>query len=155
SSSKLFSPTRKFIVYFDTALNGLNEGAPVKFRGVTIGSVTRTMIRFNQATNATSMPVIFEVEQALLHKKLEAATLFHGIQHLSEEVRKGMRARLQSESFVTGVLFVQLEHEESPPPAVYHQLKQVYLEIPSRPTQIQQLMKNLDKLDLPGLQEKL
>ena len=45
SSSKLFSPTRDIIVYFDQSLNGLNEGAPVKYRGVTIGSVKRVMVQ--------------------------------------------------------------------------------------------------------------
>ena len=45
SSSKLFSRTHEFIVYFDESLNGLNEGAPVKYRGVTIGSVKRVMVQ--------------------------------------------------------------------------------------------------------------
>src|SRR5262249_46441977 len=55
----------------------------------------------------------------------------------------------------TGVLFIELEDEASPPPAIYHQVKQVYPEIPSRPTEIQQLLKNLTKLDLAGLQQQL
>jgi paraquat-inducible protein B len=155
SSSKLFTHTRKFIVYFETTLNGLNEGAPVKYRGVTIGSVTRVMIRFNQATNDLAMPVIFEVEEDLVRKRMVGVTLFKSLENLGEEIREGMRATLQTESFVTGVLFIELEREESPPPPVYHQLKPVYTEIPSRPTEIQQLLKNLTKLDLAGLQQQL
>ena len=45
SSSKLFTQTRDSIVYFNESLNGLNEGAPVKYRGVTIGSVKRVMVQ--------------------------------------------------------------------------------------------------------------
>ena len=155
TSSRLFTNTRKFIVYFDTTLNGLNEGAPVKYRGVTIGSVTRVMIRFNQASNDMAMPVIFEVQEDLVHKRLVGATLFKRLATLGEEVREGMRARLEMESLVTGMLFVELEREPSPPPAVYHQLEPVYLEIPSRPTDIQELMKNIARLDLSGLQKQL
>ena len=70
SSSKLFTRTRDVIVYFDDSLNGLNEGAPVKYRGVTIGSVKRVMVRFNQATNDYAMPVIIELEEKLLRERL-------------------------------------------------------------------------------------
>ena len=56
SSSKLFTRTHDCILYFNEALNGLNEGAPVKYRGVRIGSVKRVMVRFNQATNDYAMP---------------------------------------------------------------------------------------------------
>src|SRR5262252_6060120 len=107
TSSRLFTNTRKFIVYFDNTLNGLNEGAPVKYRGVTIGSVTRVMIRYNQATNDPAMPVIFEVEEDLVKKRLEGYTVFRDIENLGEEIRKGLRASLQTESFVTGVLFIE------------------------------------------------
>jgi paraquat-inducible protein B len=151
SSSKFFTPTAKFIVYFENTLRGLNEGAPVKYRGVTIGSVSRVMIHFNQATNDTAMPVIIELQEDLIRKRLVGATIFRSVKDLGEEVRKGLRARLETESLVTGVLYVDLEVEPSPPPAVYHQLKPVYPEIPSRPTEIQQLMRSLAKLDLTSL----
>jgi paraquat-inducible protein B len=151
TSSKFFTPTAKFIVYFENTLSGLNEGAPVKYRGVTIGSVSRVMIHFNQATNDTAMPVIIELQEDLIRKRLVGATIFRSVKDLGEEVRKGLRARLETESLVTGVLYVDLEVEPSPPPPVYHQLKPIYPEIPSRPTDIQQLMKSLAKLDLTSL----
>jgi paraquat-inducible protein B len=155
TSSKLFSPTRKCIIYFDSTLSGLNEGAPVKFRGVTIGSVSQVMIRYNQATNDEAMPVIIEVEEKLVRRRLVGPTVFKNIQSIDQEVTKGLRAKLETESLVTGVLYVELENEASPPPAVYHQLVPVYVEIPSRPTEIQRLMQNLAKIDLPDLQQRL
>jgi paraquat-inducible protein B len=155
TSSKLFKPSRKAIVYFDNDLNGLSEGAPVKFRGVTIGAVTRVMIRFNQATNDMAMPVIFEIQEDLIRKRLQGATIFQGLHHLPEEIRKGIRARLETESMVTGVLYVELDREESPPPAVYHELEPIYPEIPSRPTDIQKLLKNLERIDLADLVQKI
>src|SRR5262249_30292868 len=82
-------------------------------------------------------------------------TAFHGVKQLNDAVRNGLRAKLETESFVTGVLYVELEREENPPPAVYHQLTPVYIEIPSRPTDVQQFMANLAKMDLTDLQQKL
>jgi len=79
STSKLFSKSRDVIVYFNDSLNGLSEGAPFKYRGVTIGSVKRVMIRFDQATNDNSMPVILEIDDKLVRQRLgdEAGQLLY------------------------------------------------------------------------------
>jgi paraquat-inducible protein B len=154
-SSRMFTKTEKFIVYFDSSLSGLNEGAPVKFRGVTIGAVTRVMIRYNQATNDMAMPVLIELQDDLIRRRLVGPTVFKSVAKLNEEIRKGLRARLETESLVTGVLYVELEREEFPPPAVFHELTETYMEIPSRPTEIQKFMHNLAKLDLTELQKQL
>src|ERR1700756_1084230 len=79
TSSKFYKPTTKFIVYFENNLNGLNEGAPVKFRGVTIGSVSRLMIKFNQDKNDRAMPVIIELQEDLIRKRLMGATIFRSL----------------------------------------------------------------------------
>ena len=117
TSSRLFTPTRKFIVYFDTSLNGLKEGAPVKYRGVTIGSVSKVLIHFNQATNDGAMPVIFEVEERQIRERIQGPSVFDSLENLGQEIRRGLRASLETESLVTGVLYISLELEASPPPA--------------------------------------
>ncbi|HXS67264.1 MAG TPA: MlaD family protein [Candidatus Polarisedimenticolia bacterium] len=155
TSSKLFTPTKKCIIYFDSTLSGLNEGAPVKFRGVTVGSVSQVMIRYNQATNDLAMPVIIELQEDLIRRRLVGPTVFKDLRSVAQEATRGLRAKLATESLVTGLLYVELENEESPPPAVFHQLIPVYVEIPSRPTDIQRLMQNLAKIDLPDLQQRL
>src|SRR6478736_3671190 len=69
SSRSLFHPHQKEILYFDASLKGLNPGAPVKFRGVTIGSVVEILIRHNQASNDFSMPVIITIDKKLSQSK--------------------------------------------------------------------------------------
>src|ERR1700757_3399036 len=91
TSSKFYTPTTKFIIYFENNLNGLNEGAPVKYRGVTIGSVYRVMIKFNQDKNDRTMPVIIELQEDLIRKRLAGATIFRSLKDLGEEVRKGLQ----------------------------------------------------------------
>src|SRR5688572_10739970 len=82
TSSRLFTATEKFIIYFDSSLNGLKEGAPVKFRGVTIGTVSRVMIHFNQATNDPAMPVILEINEKLVRERLTGEHRFTGLTSL-------------------------------------------------------------------------
>ena len=156
SSSKMFSKTSHLIVYFDNSLNGLNEGAPVKFRGVTIGSVKRVMVRFNQATNDYAMPVILEIEEKLVRRRLRDTSGELFTQHTTEERSKaGLRASLQTESLVTGLLYVDCRFNPHAPPPVFHQLEKIYPELAAEPTRIQQLFENLASLDIKSLQTNL
>jgi paraquat-inducible protein B len=156
SSSRLFTSSRDFVLYFNSTLNGLTEGAPVKYRGVTIGSVKRVMIRFNQASNDFSMPVIIQVQEDLVSKRLGDPSLTSGEEKIELGLRNtAMRGTLLAESLVTGVLYVNLDIETNAPPAVYHQLKAALPEIPTRPSETQTLLRNLAKVDFDGLEGKL
>jgi paraquat-inducible protein B len=155
SSARLFKANTKFVIYFDTDLNGLREGAPVKYRGVTVGSVYHVMIHYNQLPGDSAMPVIIELREDLIRRRVVGATLFHGLKDLGDEVRKDLRATLETESLVTGVLYINLEILSAPPPAVYHQQAKMYVEIPSRPTRIQLFVNSLADTDLAGLANKL
>src|SRR5262245_56809024 len=69
SSPSLFHPQQKSILYFDATLKGLTPGTPVKFRGVTVGSVAEVLIRHNQAENDFSMPVVIAIDKKLAQAK--------------------------------------------------------------------------------------
>ena len=155
SSSKMFRKTRDFIVYFDDSLNGLSEGAPVKLRGVTIGSVKRLMVRFNQATNDYAMPVIVEFEEKLLRQRWGGQTYIFGEGTVDGWIKDGFRATLQTESLVTGVLYVGIIVDPNAPPPVFHQLEKRYPEMPTEPTKTQQFFNNLASLDVKSLQTNL
>jgi paraquat-inducible protein B len=155
SSSKLFTKTHDYILYFNESLNGLNEGAPVKYRGVRIGSVKRVMVRFDQATKDYAMPVIIELEEKLINERLGEPFEVFSSQVVEERIRLGLRASLQSESLVTGVLYIDMRPNPNAPPPVFHQLVKRYPEIPTEATQIQQLFNNLASLDVKGIQTNL
>lgn len=155
SSGKLFSKQHRFILYFDASLKGLNPGAPVKLRGVTIGSVVEVLIAHNQRTNDFAMPVIIEVNQNLLQSKSDRQMSASGQTTLEGFVKKGLRGSLDAESLVTGVLYVELEILPDAPPPVFHQLTVKYPEIPTVPTSTQELLANLASFDVRGLSEKL
>jgi paraquat-inducible protein B len=155
SSSRLFTRSVRCVLYFHESLNGLNLGAPVKYRGVTIGSVTKVMIHYNQTTNDYTMPVIVDIQENLLHERLEDSHLFEDRTNFMSAVTRGLRGTLEAESFVTGVLYVGLDFVPDEPPPVFHQVKPLYVEIPTRSTEIQQLMQNLARIDFKGLEDKL
>lgn len=155
SSGKLFSKQHRFILYFDASLKGLNPGAPVKLRGVTIGSVAEVLIARNQANTDFSMPVIIDLDEELLHARSDRRMRIHEQTAFDELVRRGLRGRLDAESLVTGVLYVELQVVPNAPPPVFHQLVPEYREIPTVPTTIQELISNLASFDIGGISDKL
>ena len=155
SSSGLFSRSFRCILYFNGSLSGLSQGAPVKFRGVTIGTVAKVMIHSNQTTNDYTMPVIIDIQDNLLQDRLEDTRLFRDRRSFEVAVARGLRGSLEVESLVTGVLYVELGFVTNAPPPIFHQLRPLYVEIPTRPTEIQQLMQNIARVDFNGLEDRL
>jgi len=127
----------------------------VKYRGVTVGSVVEIRIRHNQASNDFAMPVIIAIDEKLAQSKSDELLEVGSKEKMDELIGHGFRAQLDSESLVTGVLYISLDMLANPPPPVFHQVQPEYLEIPTVPTDIQQLMANLAHFDARGISEKL
>lgn len=155
SSGQWFKKQTEFIVYFDSSLRGLNAGSSVRVSGVKVGQVKEVLIHFNQVEGDTHLPVIIEVDHKLLNSKTDKQFRIDDPDELERVVGNGLRARLQAESLVTGLLYVDLSVQHAPTPALYHQVKPLYLEIPTAPNDIQLLMENLAHLDFRALTEKL
>lgn len=155
SSGTLFHTRVNFIVYFDSSLDGLNPGAPVKFRGVTVGKVEKVLIRHNQAEGDYAMPVIIGIDRNLAQSKSDTQLQIPSQERMTLLISHGLRARLDAESLVTGVLYVGLDFVSEPSPPLFHQVKPEYDEIPTVPSDVQQLWANLQRLDLAGLSAKL
>src|SRR5882672_5171699 len=155
SSRSLFHPQQKCILYFNASLKGLNPGAPVKIRGVTVGSVVEILIRHNQAPDDFSMPVIIAIDKKLAQTKSDELLRLGDQSRMDSLIRQGFRARLESESLVTGVLYVGLEVVPDAPAPIFHQLTHEYDEIPTVPSAVQQVLADLAHLDLAGLSAQL
>jgi paraquat-inducible protein B len=155
SSGKLFRQHQKFILYFDASLKGLNVGAPVKYRGVTIGSVAEVLIHHNQASNDFFMPVIIDLDQRLTQSKSDLNLDIGSTEVLDRLVKEGLRGQLDTESLVTGVLYVQLDMVPQASTPILHQIKPEFTEIPTVPTDIQQLFSSLARLDIAGMSDKI
>ena len=155
SPSKFFSVQEQFVLYFDASVKGLNQGAPVKFRGVRVGSVVDVRIRLNQAEDDLSIPVVIEVDTRLVQRKTDGAIDLKSEERLNAAVEKGLRGLLEAQSLLTGLLYVELEYVADAPEPVFHQQRKVYREIPTAPTNIQALMDNLAHMDLKGITDNL
>jgi paraquat-inducible protein B len=151
SSARLFSKTQKCIFYFDGSVLGLNPGAPVKFRGVTVGSVREILIRHNQHERDQAIPVIVELDQSVLNEKSDYIINISDKKIVKSMIDRGLRATIEAQSIVTGLLYVELEFHSEPAPAQLHQVQPEYLEIPTQQTKIQLLIENIADIDFKQL----
>src|SRR5262245_35013402 len=155
SSRSLFHPQQKAILYFDASLKGLNPGAPVKFRGVTVGSVLEVLIRHNQASNDFSMPVLIAIDKRVADAKSDVSLQIGIQERLAQNIKHGFRGRLDAESLVTGILYVDLTIVPNAPPPIFHQLTIEYDDTTTLPTEVQQLLSNLAHLDVNRISDNL
>jgi paraquat-inducible protein B len=160
-SGRLFSKTYPFVMYFTSDVSGLNIGAPVKFKGVEIGSVTGVKISVSQAalqerTVAVRIPVLIEIDAEQLAEK--GATRVPQGEALQQMIDHGLRAQLATQSFVTGLLYVKLDTYPDTPVNLVNDPTVPYPELPTIPTPLEevqaraaQFLAKLDQLDLPGI----
>ncbi len=153
-SGRLFTHQHLFVLYFASDVNGLKVGAPVKFRGVEIGSVTAILLsvgtpRQNEnAENAADqfrIPVIIDLETEKLIKRGVTANLDQP-DRVAQAVKRGLRAQLNVESLVTGLLYVDLDFRPDMPATYYMGADSPYPEIPTAPTKLEQAATTLSKM---------
>lgn len=100
--------TRKisFVMYFDGSVRGLSVGAPVEFKGIKIGSVKDISLEFDSENTTFRIPVSIELEpERIIQKNNNDIPPYETFQTL---VERGLRARLQTGSLLTGQLYVEL-----------------------------------------------
>ena len=166
-SSRLFKAEEDFIVYFGESVNGLTVGAPVKFKGVPIGQVRDIRITYKQRlTRGDSyIPVFFSIDLKKVGRKLDQNLAIDLIDPLKfeEEIRNGLRAKLQLESFLTGLLYIELDYYENPGiPSRWLQMDADLKEIPSLPSDMAEfgakttdILGHLASLDVKGISDRL
>jgi paraquat-inducible protein B len=135
-SGRMFRRTHPFVSYFDGSVNGLRAGAPVKFKGVEIGKVDSIRIPGGLTPTDQPIAVIFSLDG----NKLEASGNRAGgmPKFLKGAIENGLRAQLETDSLVTGVLFVSLSFAPDAPAHLHEPLDGV-MEIPTIPLPLQEI----------------
>lgn len=139
-SGQFFRQTLRCVMYFEGAVQGLQEGAAVNFRGVRVGTVKDITMQFNIQNLEVKIPVVVEFAVA---RRANIDVINAGSGSFQEAMRRlitrGLRAQLQVDSLVTGLLFVQLDlYPESPPVVPAVDPRTNLLEIPTVPTTLQE-----------------
>lgn len=144
-TASFLHPRAEFASYFDESVHGLEVGAPVKFRGVTVGQVTHISIGRDVAGNYL-IPVTYSIDQDQVDRALGAPLPIDDRAFIASEIARGLRARLQVQSFLTGLLYLELDfHTPTQAPALFRGPRDGDSppEIPVRPSAFAEIGQNL------------
>jgi paraquat-inducible protein B len=153
----------QLVLYFEDSINGLDIGSPVKFKGVTIGKVSQVLIRApGQKEGDNAVPVIVELNNKLLERRGVIDQLSNK-EEVGAAVKKGLRAKLQQLSFITGLLYVELDFYPDAPMKAHDGAKDNgMIEIPTAPSQIgtlvravQNTLEKLARIDYSAIGERV
>jgi paraquat-inducible protein B len=128
-SGTLFKRTNKFVLYFDGSVKGLFIGAPVTFRGVSIGTVKDISLIYDSKVGTIMLPVIVEIEQG----RIKGTPSFGESGGDKKLIALGLRGKLEAQSFLTGQLMISFDFYPDKPAQLRGILKQ-YPELPTLPT---------------------
>ncbi len=106
----------QFVAYFDSSVSGLDIGAPIRYKGVQVGSVSGIKAAWH-GSDQLRIPVALTIIQgsveASKEKQSQFADPYEFMEHLI--VNRGLKAELQQDSFVTGKLYVALDFKPDEP----------------------------------------
>jgi paraquat-inducible protein B len=146
SGGRLFSKKEKVIMYFEGSVQGLQIGAPVKLKGVVLGEITDIQINFQNDDKT----IVTAVTADLVMERINSKGASVKGEFFTEAIKNGMRAQLNFQSFLTGLLYVELDFYPESPVKLYG-LQNDYRELPTIATQFEELSKSFAELDIKGM----
>jgi paraquat-inducible protein B len=152
-SGKVFHRVRPFVLYLDDDVGGLSVGSAVRFQGVQVGSVTGIRLLVTREGAArTIIPVTILLDESLIESKSGTAVDLNP-NAIHRAIDEGLRARLETESLITGQRCIQLSIAPDTP-ARLRGFSTDMEEIPTIPGSAEEMRKVFERLqnvDLGGM----
>ncbi|MCF3648253.1 MlaD family protein [Synoicihabitans lomoniglobus] len=103
---------QRFMVYFDESVSGLDEGSPVKLRGVRVGRVSQVSLTYNNATQKSVVAVLCDLNRAVLTDLNGELIDVSDRAEIEKLIEDGLRAQLGVIGLATGLLYVELDFKD-------------------------------------------
>ncbi|MGL4380517.1 MAG: intermembrane transport protein PqiB [Vibrio sp.] len=103
----------EFVMMFDESVRGLKASAPVEYRGLRIGTVSKVPLRTRQSDldiNSKRIPVLVRIELGRVYDNFNKVDLPTLKSHMQQEFIKGLKASLKTGNLVTGALYIDTDY---------------------------------------------
>lgn len=172
--SSFRNQNERFVLVFHENMYGLYEGGKVTLNGVRIGRVERFFL--GDAIEDAPVPVLVEINRKLVHRHMvdTGNEIFDEDGKFKQEIVKTLVGQLIQESFVTGILYINLTTDNGKDGEIPGEVNEAYgyqelrtrdsifaelsekINFEKMSTQISLLLdvatKRLNEIDLPTLQ---
>jgi paraquat-inducible protein B len=137
----------EYVVLVEDSVGGLQTDAPVEYRGIRIGRVSRPYLGFFEtkqiSNDETRIPVIINFEPARLAPNNEYDLAWFDNQ-FNEWIKMGLAARLETSNYLTGAMKVSLDLSNGKTSEIEYFGK--YAVIPTSQSGFDSIMSKTDKL---------
>ena len=127
--------------YFKESVQGLDIGSKLKYRGVTIGEVTRISFTYVYYQHDLPMPAAQALRAgrgavaAAARRRPRGGRRHHEPENAQMEVEKGLRLRLAPQG-ITGTSYLEMDYVDPPPPVLPISGRRSNIYIPSAPSTV-------------------
>lgn len=157
--NRFFDTQNTVVAYFEDSLQGLGIGAPVTYRGITVGQVKSINIHISQGAGTSHkimIPVLITLVSgdSIVIDSTQNGWKVTPNEFLSSMCKQGLRAKLKMQSIVTGKQYIDLAVYKDNVP-VYHDKNGDYFEIPTIPSEMYQVQQVMEKANFANLYKKV
>lgn len=144
-----FGSKEKVVMVFDGSVTGLNIGAPLAIRGAQVGQVTDIELILDTDSKELIMLVEADFEPGAIRRR---GPINEDL--IEALLERGLRAQLNTQSLVTGLLYIQLDFYPGSE-IILRDIDSPYIQLPTVPTDLERITRKLQDIDFAGLAEDL
>ncbi|MCP4212535.1 MAG: MCE family protein [Halieaceae bacterium] len=144
-----FGKRESFVMVFNAAAKGLSAGAPVALRGVQIGQVTDVDVVLDTKTADVLVVVKAEIDETSIYYEGDPNAV-----DTEDLIKRGLRAQLNMQSLVTGLLYIEMDfHPDTP--VKHYNLNSKLPQFPTVPTNLERLATQLQNFDIDKMAKRI
>ena len=124
--SSFRNQNERFVLVFHENMYGLYEGGKVTLNGVRIGRVERFFL--GDAIEDAPVPVLVEINRKLVHRHMvdTGNEIFDSEGRFKKDIVKTLVGQLIQESFVTGILYINLTTDNGQSGEIQSKINELY-----------------------------
>jgi len=150
SGGNYFTDKERVVMYFDGSVQGLQIGSPIKLKGVDLGEIVNIEVMFLHDYRT----VVNMVTADLILKRIHRSDDISEDDIFNQLISKGLRAQLNYQSLLTGMLYVELDFYPDSELRLLN-LQSQHREFPTTKTDFESLFNQLKGVDLVSISNRL